>query len=413
MKFIILLIYSFSTIAFICPNIRLDKSFSGNKAKHLTMQSIPVQHQKLGICYSYAATQLVDAVRAKRQLENGKSSKVSVSSPVFTAMMSKEDWDKEGVTLKSNGSPHFPFEGGHLCNAFNKVKLTGTCSRKKIEAMFGESNLSTDQYFKKLYEIEERLKQKIQDARQSNTLYPNSVFVPKTQEDNNLLKSWNISQPNPFFLNQEQLKQIQSCRATAMDELFMDFQATFGESFKISYKYFKMNFSPEMFNDPTKLGLIFRTICPSSERDKVNTKSTCSTYKGNILDKYAFTKKILKELESDSLPVGISYCAYTLTNKPPFRGITSRIPLTFKKDAKGNNKCGNHASLVIGSRWNKKADSCELLVRNTWGTGCSSYKKGYPAASDTVKGQDVKCESGNIWIDYKELEKNIYRVQHL
>ncbi len=376
------------------------------------MQSVPVQHQKLGICYSYAATQLADAVRAKRVLEKGKKPNLSVSSPVFTAMMSKKDWDKDGIKLNSDGTPHFPFEGGHMCNAFNNVKKTGACSRDKIEDMFGKSNLKNDQYFKKIYKIEERLRAKVAQIRQPDFYPYPSVFVPPSQERSSSL-DWRPEQANPFFLNREQIKEAQSCRLSALDELYMDFKTTFGASFKISYKFFKEKFSPEMFEDPSQLGLIFQTICPINERSKINTGSTCQTYKGSLTDKYAFTKKILEQLKADSLPVGISYCAYTLTNKPPFDGITSRMPLRFKKDSNGKNLCGNHASLIIGSRWNKKQKSCELLVRNTWGTGCKSYKKGYPAASSTVKGQDVKCEGGNIWVDYKELEKNIYRVQHL
>jgi hypothetical protein len=380
------------------------------------MKSVPVQNQKLGICYSYAATQFADAVRSKRQLERGRSSNISVSSPVFTAMMSKKDWDKRGIRLSGNGSPTFPFEGGSMCNAFNTIKVTGTCSRKKIEEIFGKSNLNNQQYFKKLYKIEERLKAKIEKVKKAHSPDSKNILFSLKNTKNNTGNSSPFSESMntlPLAFNSKYRKDVLSCKASAVDELFMDFQATFGDSFKISYEFFKKQFSPKMFDNPEQLGMIFRTICQSKDRHEVNTTAKCKDFYGDTSDRYTFTKKILKNLETNSLPVGISYCSSVLTNKPPFRGITKRSPLTFKKNSKGQNICGGHASLIIGSRWNKKAKSCELLVRNSWGTGCKSYKAGYPAKSSIVTGQDIKCEAGNIWVDYKELEKNIYRAQYL
>ena len=115
------------------------------------MQNVPVQHQKLGVCYAYAAAQLVDAVRHKRQLEKPKP-KVDdkESSPIFLAVNTAEAWNREKLYYKNEKlskktdkrvtldeitamDPHFPFEGGHLCDAFETAKNLGTCTNKKIE----------------------------------------------------------------------------------------------------------------------------------------------------------------------------------------------------------------------------------------------------------------------------------------
>jgi hypothetical protein len=49
--------------------------------------------------------------------------------------------------------------------------------------------------------------------------------------------------------------------------------------------------------------------------------------------------------------------------------------------------CGAHASLIIGRRRNS-VGTCELLVRNSYGTDCNNY-------NDSVK---KNCEKGNIWV---------------
>ena len=51
----------------------------------------------------------------------------------------------------------------------------------------------------------------------------------------------------------------------------------------------------------------------------------------------------------------------------------------------------NHMSLVAGRRWDKKTQSCQLLVRNSWGTKCDLYSS------------DVDCEKGYLWISQDKL----------
>lgn len=71
-------------------------------------------------------------------------------------------------------------------------------------------------------------------------------------------------------------------------------------------------------------------------------------------------------------------------NQPFIIGFNST---KFKKNHDG----GNHAAVVVGRRWNKESKTCELLVRNSWGTGCGHYRS------------DIKCENGHFWASEKEL----------
>ncbi len=45
-----------------------------------------------------------------------------------------------------------------------------------------------------------------------------------------------------------------------------------------------------------------------------------------------------------------------------------------------------HASSIVGRRWNDKTNSCEYLLRNSWGKPCSGYS------------EDYECNNGHIWM---------------
>ena len=424
-------LFSTSALSFTCPNIRLDKDFPGgkpvNKAKYKTMQSARVQNQDLGICYAYGAAQIADAVRHKRQLEKGKKPDSRTASPVFLAVNTRAAWDEKGLYYKSNGDPHFPFEGGHLCDAFETAGRLGTCPKDTMDTVFDSNKLNEETFFEKLLQVEENLKVKRNDIDKKFIKDISDIYERPISEKENLYE---------FFVNKATAvndsitgrnNEIVACTYSAIDELYDSFKDVFGDAFKINRFLFKNFFSPDMFDNTFEISFIFQTICPIEDRLKVNTGSSCNVYdvKKSIASGKSspFTQKILEELKADSLPVGISYCSKILSRGPTYGGITTKTSssLKFKKTANGKNDCGNHASIITGSRWNPKTSSCELLVRNSWGAQCKSYKKHFPSKKyykeknpdKTPSQYDIKCENGSIWIDYKALEKNVYRVQHL
>jgi len=46
----------------------------------------------------------------------------------------------------------------------------------------------------------------------------------------------------------------------------------------------------------------------------------------------------------------------------------------------------NHASSIVGRRFNQETQSCEYLLRNSWGKSCSPYSSYY------------ECKDGHVWI---------------
>jgi hypothetical protein len=113
----ILLLFSLELSASSCPSIRLDSS-------NHSMEHVKVTSQDgLGVCYAYAATQMLDAVfDTEDRILNGKVDK-STSSSLFSAVVALDHYNNGGnVVLRDNGNYRFPFEGGQICDSFNFIK---------------------------------------------------------------------------------------------------------------------------------------------------------------------------------------------------------------------------------------------------------------------------------------------------
>ena len=66
-----------------------------------------------------------------------------------------------------------------------------------------------------------------------------------------------------------------------------------------------------------------------------------------------------------------------------------------------SNTFDDHASSVIARRWHN--GRCEFKVRNSWGKGCSSYKKG------------VSCneKEGSFWVSDKAFRNMVWKVTYI
>lgn len=106
-------------------------------------------------------------------------------------------------------------------------------------------------------------------------------------------------------------------------------------------------------------------------------KSPAWTY----LSSKASFKRIDKQLENGNV-LGVSYWASFLTDVNAKKAVP-------------------HASVILGRRWNTTKNSCEYLIRNSWGTGCYAYDR------------TLDCEKGNIWVPKELLKKNINFVDYL
>lgn len=60
-----------------------------------------------------------------------------------------------------------------------------------------------------------------------------------------------------------------------------------------------------------------------------------------------------------------------------------------------------HTSLIVGRRWNQSANTCEFLIRNSWGGGCLRYDPSHD------------CEDGHIWLSEKALYKSSTSIVYI
>lgn len=58
----------------------------------------------------------------------------------------------------------------------------------------------------------------------------------------------------------------------------------------------------------------------------------------------------------------------------------------------------SHSSLIVGRKFNPASQTCEYLVRNSWGRSCSYYDS------------RLKCEEGHIWLPENILGKKLNEV---
>lgn len=101
---------------------------------------------------------------------------------------------------------------------------------------------------------------------------------------------------------------------------------------------------------------------------------------GDFTSVASLMRTINKELDDGEI-IGFDYKASTLRDRHDFSS-------------------GNHASLIVARKFNSTTGSCEYLIRNSWGTGCSSY-------DDTLD-----CEEGNIWMPEEYVRRTMTGVNY-
>lgn len=89
--------------------------------------------------------------------------------------------------------------------------------------------------------------------------------------------------------------------------------------------------------------------------------------------------------------------------------LTTGNPLTLVYSSelllKGVNYKGipDHASTIVGRKYNPTSGQCEYLVKNTWGSN----------SCDTKSEPSIKCEQGNYWVPRTALRNNTNYISWL
>lgn len=74
----------------------------------------------------------------------------------------------------------------------------------------------------------------------------------------------------------------------------------------------------------------------------------------------------------------------------------------FLKDRESFSEEANHASTIVGRRYNEVSGECEYLLRNSWGRGCGQY------VYECEPGQE-----GNVWIPQGALARSLRDIQYI
>jgi hypothetical protein len=97
----------------------------------------------------------------------------------------------------------------------------------------------------------------------------------------------------------------------------------------------------------------------------------------------AVTGAAIATFLKSGVPVGVFYDSSYLTDGPAAPASPA-----------------DHASIVVGTRWNSTLKTCEFKVRNSWGVSCDSYHS-------AVK---KNCEAGNLWVPEDDLYARVENV---
>ena len=132
------------------------------------------------------------------------------------------------------------------------------------------------------------------------------------------------------------------------------------------------------------------------------------------------TGQIAEMLDTNKAPVSVSYCAKALT-QPSLQGITYRNPNGAKLQyAKG---CEPHESIIVGKK--QVGNSCQLLLRNTWGSNFGTWTKDKKCLCKNRKTgaylDDCNIKAHNngqytveaCWIDEGVINRNAYQMTYL
>lgn len=105
----------------------------------------------------------------------------------------------------------------------------------------------------------------------------------------------------------------------------------------------------------------------------------------NLSDQKKLTEMIDAQLDKNNIS-GIGYDA---------------SPLVSSQFERPGGERYMHASIVVGRRFNEKSNSCEYLIRNSWGKSCGGYRS------------PLECEEGNVWVPKEDLMKGLINVTYI
>ena len=355
-----------------------------------SMENLPVLDQSTGssaesggLCYSYVASQMLDAHLQK----NGNRPQGRVSSPFHMAM---------NHAVARNRSR---LGGGEPCLAIAATAESGgTCDHDRW--FFGSRDPSNRHY---LYTLES-----IWDSSQSmRDLEPilNEEYRARSRSQDTLARrahseACRLATVDPFSSSDRGLYQSshQALLALLADNNY------FSSSDEAGRTRDKFLFMRDFAN----------MVCEPSE-NPIQPVASCTPFNYGPNQTQQFQLDLLSRLSSSELPVGVGFCSYYLQDpQRPRNGHNHRVLNWEQEEGNDVPKCNrpyrdaggalairrtnsHHISMVMGKRM--RNGRCQVLLRNTWGADACEI---YQTAGHT------DCQRGQVWLDLEELAKNSF-----
>ena len=134
--------------------------------------------------------------------------------------------------------------------------------------------------------------------------------------------------------------------------------------------------------------------CETEELQQRVSLPKCNSLKNKTANYTSiFSEKVLAELsKKKTTGAAVAMCSQVLREGKEVESAVS--------DGKPLATCKKHVVLVIGKRRTSDGD-CQVLIRNSWGSGCKKYSKNW------------ECNDGDVWVDTHILFKNTFGVSYL
>jgi hypothetical protein len=328
----------------------LGEDIDLRKSKAEAFKQLPVLDQGgYGLCYSYAASTLIDFQRIT--LESNREQR-HMTDPTAAALLAAPLVMDDDV------------EGGQICDVVNSLSSLGyACSNagivlKQVRSMGVDLHPRLAQVFMPFLTREQEFK--AVSPKFVNTSHRQKNLKKLTIDQQQMLARYD--ELEKWIEIELKIRVLSRDRLPNRENLFSFFQNVYINN---SWASFAAEFNY----------LLIRKTCENSK---------FSMPKLRCLDFERFDRfSMLDANLAAQRPVGVSFCSTVLTDK----NHTGLVKAGQTAD------CAPHAVVVVGRR--NHFGTCQYLIRNSWGVS-----KRYP----------WPVSNGDIWVDEPALRRNTFKV---
>jgi len=325
-------------------------------------KQMPLYLQRNGICYAYAAIQMVDDWRQVHGMRITKN--IALSSPIHAAFLTKQlkDVDADGT-----------LDGEWMVNALEAIKKNGMCRDDVIQKALNE--------FAKKNKLDQR-----EFLELAAHMFLNFAGDPEKMEHMSYQQIWNKYIKNKkMTISGRSINKNGDLGRMYSHLAYYKGQMNKGE-FGQSALFWFMDYIFRECKKPENIYLQTKKL-PPFRSQRVFRTSRKRTYHKNRIKRLLNRKK--------ATVIGVNYCTQIFKN-------ISHIGMDKKSGAFNSpsnwKNCEIHASVLVGKK--EINGKCHYLLRNSWGDTCSYYKWSckYNAGHEVI----------GIWIEEEAFLNNLY-----